>query len=121
MGDPVRGEYFADQSLPFVYSASQTRLPVYSRKDEIIESIIKNQVTIISAATGSGKSTQIPLYILEFNRKALILCSQTKRAAAKGLCRSVQALMNGVPVGYHFRGESDIEGKNIVYLTEGNF
>jgi len=40
-------------------------LPIYPYKNEILESIKRDQVTIISGDTGCGKSTQVPKYILE--------------------------------------------------------
>ncbi|MBT8490865.1 MAG: Flp pilus assembly complex ATPase component TadA, partial [Deltaproteobacteria bacterium] len=35
-------------------------LPILQKKDEIIESIKRHQVTVITGETGSGKTTQIP-------------------------------------------------------------
>ena len=40
-------------------------LPIYQMKDEIIDALQKNQVIVVSGETGSGKTTQLPLYILE--------------------------------------------------------
>lgn len=40
-------------------------LPVYSMKEQILNVVQKNNVVIISSETGSGKSTQIPQFILE--------------------------------------------------------
>lgn len=40
-------------------------LPVFSMKQQILDLIRENQVVIISSETGSGKSTQIPQFILE--------------------------------------------------------
>jgi ATP-dependent helicase HrpA len=37
-------------------------LPIFSKKDQIIDSISKNSVVIISGETGSGKTTQIPKF-----------------------------------------------------------
>jgi hypothetical protein len=42
-----------------------TKLPVYSQKDKILSIIETNSITIIQGNTGSGKSTQIPQYILD--------------------------------------------------------
>ena len=38
-------------------------LPVRAYHDEIIRTVDENQVTIITAETGAGKSTQIPQYL----------------------------------------------------------
>ena len=39
------------------------KLPIYENINEILESIEKNQVTIITGATGCGKTTQVPKMI----------------------------------------------------------
>jgi HrpA-like RNA helicase len=41
------------------------RLPVASYKQQILDIIQQNQVVVLSGATGSGKSTQIPQFLLE--------------------------------------------------------
>lgn len=40
-------------------------LPAWFQKDEIISTISKNQISVIVGATGCGKSTQIPQFILD--------------------------------------------------------
>ena len=40
-------------------------LPVYNFKRELLDAIDKNSVIIVRGATGCGKTTQIPQYILE--------------------------------------------------------
>lgn len=40
-------------------------LPIYQFKDEIINVVKENLFCIITGDTGSGKTTQIPRYILE--------------------------------------------------------
>ena len=69
-------------------------MPIYKQKEQIINCINENQVTIISGDTGCGKSTQVPKYILEdaINRKdpkCKIICTQPRRIAAINLQRRV--------------------------------
>lgn len=40
-------------------------LPTKEFHDQIVSSVDANQVTIITAETGAGKSTQIPQYLAE--------------------------------------------------------
>lgn len=43
------------------------KLPIYDFKEEILESISKNQVIFIAGDTGSGKTTQVPYYKALYN------------------------------------------------------
>lgn len=45
---------------------SAKNLPVTLKYNEIVEAINDNQIVLISAATGTGKSTQVPQFILEY-------------------------------------------------------
>lgn len=48
-------------------SLHQTRqnLPVYQYRESIVDQIRRSGVTVIAGETGSGKSTQIPQFLLE--------------------------------------------------------
>ena len=54
---------------------------------------IQHQVSIISGETGSGKTTQVPQYILDHNlgRKIVpnIICTQPRRISAIGVAERV--------------------------------
>mgnify|MGYP000032368307 CR=1 FL=1 len=43
----------------------QLRLPIYAKRSNIIEKLKVNQVLILKADTGSGKSTQIIQYLCD--------------------------------------------------------
>ena len=45
--------------------AEVERLPVFSYRAKILQTIESNQVVIVSAETGSGKTTQVPQFILD--------------------------------------------------------
>jgi ATP-dependent helicase HrpA len=66
-------------------------LPIFAKKDEIIDSISKNQVVIISGETGSGKTTQIPKFCLAARRgiDGKIGCTQPRRIAATTVSRRI--------------------------------
>lgn len=43
----------------------QSRLPIYARRDEIVDAVRTNQVLILKAQTGAGKSTQVVQYLVD--------------------------------------------------------
>lgn len=53
---------FDSQIIPNSYLSA--KLPIHAQYSTILESIYYNPVTIISAETGAGKTTQIPQFIL---------------------------------------------------------
>ena len=59
-------------------------LPIITKKREIIDSIQKHQVTIITGETGSGKTTQIPKMCLAagLGLRGMIGLTQPRRIAA---------------------------------------
>ena len=100
-------------------------LPIIAKKDEIIESISKNRILIISGETGSGKTTQIPKLCLEAGRgiNGIIGCTQPRRIAAisvanriaEELCQEV-----GDAVGYKIRfAEKTNKAQFIKIMTDG--
>jgi len=83
-------------------------LPILAKKDQIIASISKNQVIIISGETGSGKTTQIPKFCLAAGRgiDGKIGCTQPRRIAAMTVSRRIAEELGeglGGSVGYKIR------------------
>ncbi len=83
-------------------------LPILAKKDQIIASISKNQVIIISGETGSGKTTQIPKFCLAAGRgiDGKIGCTQPRRIAAMTVSRRIAEELGealGRSVGYKIR------------------
>lgn len=56
----------------------RSRLPAYSRQDEIVSIVAANPVTVIQGETGCGKSTQCPQFLLDANPTANIVVTQRK-------------------------------------------
>ena len=48
--------------------AERRRLPVYQHRDDVLDTFHRHNVFIVAGETGSGKSTQVPQFILEVNR-----------------------------------------------------
>jgi len=66
-GKSVRDTYVKNQQSGLYKKLLQTReqLPVYQHKAAILEVLRKHSVVLIAGETGSGKSTQVPHFILE--------------------------------------------------------
>ena len=60
-------------------------LPAFTRQAEVVDMIEKHQVVVISGATGCGKSTQVPQFVLDAmlesgrGAEASIVCTQPRR------------------------------------------
>lgn len=97
-------------------------LPIYHHKEKITQFVSKNQVTIIIGETGSGKSTQIPQFLIPENKKAIAV-TQPRRVAAASLAARVSEEYGcklGSEVGYQvrFTNKSNQRTK-LKYLTDG--
>jgi ATP-dependent helicase HrpA len=110
-------------SLPVVrYDDS---LPVHARREEIAAAIQRSPVTIVSGATGSGKSTQLPKICLELGRgvAGMIGHTQPRRIAAQTLAYRVSAELGTQPgdlVGYQVRFVDRTGPRTLVKLmTDG--
>ena len=107
---------------PIVYDET---LPVHARRDDIRRAIEAHQVVIVSGATGSGKSTQLPKICLEMGRGAagLIGHTQPRRIAAQALANRVSAELGssvGDLVGYEVRFVDRTSPRTLVKLmTDG--
>lgn len=83
-------------------------LPIVSKKDEIIKTIQKHQVVVITGETGSGKTTQIPKMCMEAGRGigGIIGCTQPRRMAAIHVAQRIAGELHeqvGQSVGYKIR------------------
>ncbi|OLL25393.1 putative ATP-dependent RNA helicase prh1 [Neolecta irregularis DAH-3] len=101
------------------------KLPIWSAQASLIEKLESSQVIIILGETGSGKSTQIPQFLLKasFAQKGVIGITQPRRVAAITLAKRVsqeQATKLGDKVGYSIRFDDKTCFKTrIKYLTDG--
>ena len=101
-------------------------LPILAFKDKILAAVHSHQVTIITAETGAGKSTQVPQYLAEDGYEKIIV-TQPRILAARNLSRRVReemALRSGKDsddkVGYRTAHERDDNPENtILYCTDG--
>lgn len=111
-------------------SILQTRLklPVYQFQSKLLEAVAANQIVVIEGETGSGKTTQIPQFLVEVGYatpgKSCVGCTQPRRVAATSIATRVAEEMDvtlGKTVGYTIRFE-DISDPNetvLKFLTDG--
>ncbi|XP_077280248.1 putative ATP-dependent RNA helicase DHX57 isoform X2 [Temnothorax americanus] len=128
---------FMDKQKDPTYKKMQEvrkKLPVWSRKNEILEAIHKNQVVIISGETGCGKSTQIPQFVLDDwiinsriqngdNPHINIICTQPRKIITTVLAERVAAERTekiGDTVGYHVRLKKKLSSRTrVTFCTIG--
>ena len=107
----------------------KSRLPIYPHKWKIIDAVKSHHVTILTADTGSGKSTQLPQYLLDHVlpcTKSRIAVLQPRRVNAVALAARVSSERNGEvggEAGYRLgRGEARISDETrIEFMTHGLF
>ena len=101
-------------------------LPIRDFRGQIADSVDRNQVTIVTAETGAGKSTQVPQYLAEHGYTKVIV-TQPRILAARNLSYRVReewALRNKIDsdpiIGYRTAHErDDSPDTHILYCTDG--
>ncbi|HEY3343167.1 MAG TPA: DEAD/DEAH box helicase, partial [Anaerolineae bacterium] len=100
-------------------------LPVWDLRDELRQTWNTSNRLVLSAPTGSGKTTQICQMILQDgrNNEKQIVVLQPRRVAARTVARRVAQEMHvevGHAVGYQVRFEDAIApDTRIAFVTEG--
>lgn len=100
-------------------------LPISLKRKEIIESIQKHQVTIITGETGSGKTTQIPKMCLAagMGLRGMIGLTQPRRIAAISIAHRIASELGeecGQSVAYKIRFEEKSSAEPLIkVMTDG--
>ncbi|KGG50839.1 component of small subunit processosome extracellular mutant DEAH-box protein [Mitosporidium daphniae] len=108
----------------------RSSLPILSEEQSIVEMIRYNDISFICGETGSGKTTQLPQFLLEsgfadpssslFPGK--IIVTQPRRVAAMSMAARVAHELNeeGI-VGYQVRYDStqNTEATRVIFMTDG--
>ncbi|KAK6027147.1 helicase protein [Ostertagia ostertagi] len=105
-------------------------LPVWEYKEKFMEVLHNNQCMTLVGETGSGKTTQIPQWCVEYVRqraipgqRRLVACTQPRRVAAMSVAARVADEMDvqlGQEVGYSIRFEDCVSAQTILkYCTDG--
>nr|XP_027202716.1 pre-mRNA-splicing factor ATP-dependent RNA helicase DHX16-like [Dermatophagoides pteronyssinus] len=103
-------------------SIEETRrsLPVYPFKDDLIAAINDHQVLIIEGETGSGKTTQIPQYLIDAGYckdGKKIGCTQPRRVAAMSV--AARYMTDGMLLR-EFLGEPDLASYSVIIIDEAH-
>ena len=78
-------------------------------------------LAVLQAPPGAGKTTRVPLYLMERGQAGRILMLEPRRVAARAAAERLAASLGEAPgasVGWRIRGES-VPGSRIEVVTEG--
>ncbi|KAL4173138.1 hypothetical protein KRP22_008293 [Phytophthora ramorum] len=120
--------------------SQRAQLRISKHREELLYAVETHATTILVGATGSGKTTQVPQYLMEAGwvtsrprrgqqtteapRNRIIVCTQPRRVAAVTIAERVAQEMGcrlGEEVGYAVRFEDkwDPERTKIKFVTDG--
>ncbi|EON61234.1 pre-mRNA-splicing factor ATP-dependent RNA helicase PRP43 [Coniosporium apollinis CBS 100218] len=123
--NPFTGQQLSQQYFNIL--KTRRNLPVHVQRDEFLQMYQKSQILVFVGETGSGKTTQIPQFILfddlpHFQNK-MVACTQPRRVAAMSVAQRVAQEMDvplGEEVGYSIRFEDKTSSKTMLkYMTDG--
>lgn len=123
--NPFTGEEFSKKYFEILRVRHD--LPVHAQRDEFLKIFQNTQIMVFVGETGSGKTTQIPQFVLYDDMPHLhgnqVACTQPRRVAAMSVAKRVADEMDvelGAEVGYLVRFEHKTSDKTILkYMTDG--
>ena len=103
---------------------SMTRLPIDPVLPALVEHLHKHGRAVLQAPPGAGKTTRVPLAMLDakLTQQKIIMLEPRRLAARAAAERMAQSLGEapGETVGYRVRGDAKVSGKTrIEVVTEG--
>ncbi|KAJ2237393.1 DEAH-box ATP-dependent RNA helicase prp43 [Coemansia sp. RSA 485] len=121
----LTGNLYSDKYK--VILKKRRELPVNKQRQKFLDLVHNNQFVVLVGETGSGKTTQIPQYmlmdLLPHTEGKMIACTQPRRVAAMSVAQRVSEEMDvklGQEVGYSIRFEDCTSSKTMLkYCTDG--
>lgn len=123
--NPFTGNEFSQQYFDIL--KGRRDLPVHAQREEFLRIFHSTQIMVFVGETGSGKTTQIPQFVLYDDMPQvtgkLVACTQPRRVAAMSVAKRVADEMDvelGEEVGYSIRFENKTSQKTVLkYMTDG--
>ncbi|KAI2616291.1 P-loop containing nucleoside triphosphate hydrolase protein [Hypoxylon sp. NC1633] len=125
INNPFTGRLHSSQYFNIL--KTRRNLPVHQQRQEFLDLYQKTQILVFVGETGSGKTTQIPQYVLYDEiphlHQNMVACTQPRRVAAMSVAQRVADELDvylGDEVGYSIRFEDKTSSKTILkYMTDG--
>eukprot|EP00731_Ephydatia_muelleri_P014667 Em0008g387a len=98
-------------------------LPILSSQFEFISRLRREKVLVVTAETGSGKTTQLPQYCAEAFG-GVVVCTQPRVIAAISVAQRISQEFDGTSagknVGYTVGGGNSVKGQCIMLMTDSS-
>eukprot|EP00092_Neocalanus_flemingeri_P000813 GFUD01000866.1.p1 GENE.GFUD01000866.1~~GFUD01000866.1.p1 ORF type:complete len:1316 (+),score=569.14 GFUD01000866.1:71-3949(+) len=109
------------------YLEGRRGLPIWGHRREVVEAMRSSQVVLVTGDTGSGKTTQVPQFVMEEAAEAghcvRVVCCQPRRLTAVTVAERVACERGekvGGTVGYQIRLESCVSPRTVAtFCTYG--
>lgn len=106
------------------YAKIWSSLPMYERKEGALETFFENQVVLVIAGTGAGKTVLAPLFLLHtLNYKGRVAVTVPKQIMAQGSGTFAAKILDvkiGHEVGYQYMGTKKVsKNTNLIFTTDG--
>lgn len=115
------GLHQEEETLEPLTTEPPQELPIEALRTDILERVRQHRATILVGATGCGKSTRLPQYIME-EPGSKVLVTQPRRVAAVEIAKRVAAERGervGKNVGYRISGEIVAGNGKLQFATIG--